>query len=71
MREAQSAAVGSQFAGRVGLFLRVDDFDEAYARMQGAGVTFVSPPRREVYGMVAVFRDCEGNAWDLLGPRAV
>jgi len=69
--EAQSAAVGSQFAGRVGLFLRVDDFDEAYARMQGAGVTFVSPPRREVYGMVAVFRDCEGNAWDLLGPRAV
>jgi len=69
--EAQSAAVGSQFAGRVGLFLRVDDFDEAYARMQGAGVTFVSPPRREAYGMVAVFRDCEGNAWDLLGPRAV
>src|SRR6188474_3104672 len=37
--EAQSAAVGRQFAGRVGLFLRVDDFDAAYARMVQAGVT--------------------------------
>lgn len=67
--ERQSAAVGQQFAGRVGLFLRVDDFDAAYARMQSAGVSFTSAPRREAYGMVAVFLDCEGNKWDLLGPR--
>ena len=67
--ERQEAAVGEQFAGRVGFFLRVDDFDAAYARMQAADVSFTSPPRREAYGMVAVFLDCEGNKWDLLGPR--
>src|SRR5262245_11295367 len=34
----QELAVGRQFAGRVGLFLRVDDFEPAYARMVDAGV---------------------------------
>ena len=66
----QRSAVGSQFAGRVGLFLRVDDFDAACARMSDAGVTFVSPPREEAYGRVAVFLDIAGNRWDLLGPRS-
>lgn len=66
--DVQSAAVGAQFAGRVGLFLRVDDFDSTYARMVNAGVTFVSAPRRETYGTVAVFVDIAGNRWDLLGP---
>src|SRR4051794_29052457 len=40
--ERQTAAIGDQFAGRVGLFLRVDDFDATHARMVAAGVTFVS-----------------------------
>jgi len=66
--ERQAAIVGDQFAGRVGLFLRVDDFGAAYARMVAAGVRFLTEPRREVYGEVAVFLDCEGNRWDLLGP---
>lgn len=66
--DVQSAAVGAQFAGRVGLFLRVDDFDSTYGRMVNAGVTFVSAPRREAYGTVAVFLDIAGNRWDLLGP---
>jgi catechol 2,3-dioxygenase-like lactoylglutathione lyase family enzyme len=66
--EQQAAAVGSQFAGRVGLFLRVEDFDAAHARMSAAGVEFVSPPRAEPYGRVAVFLDIAGNRWDLLGP---
>ena len=35
--EEQRAAVGNQFAGRVGLFLRVDDFDAAYERMRRGG----------------------------------
>ena len=35
----QAAAVGNQAAGRVGFFLRVDDFDAAYERMTAAGVT--------------------------------
>jgi catechol 2,3-dioxygenase-like lactoylglutathione lyase family enzyme len=65
----QERAVGAQFAGRVGLFLRVEDFDAAYARMTGAGVTFVTTPRTEPYGKVAVFVDIAGNRWDLLGPR--
>jgi len=65
--EHQAHVVGRQFAGRVGLFLRVDDFDAVHERMMAAGVTFVSPPRQEPYGRVAVFLDLEGNRWDLLG----
>ena len=68
--EHQAAIVGRQFAGRVGFFLRVDDFEAAHARMVAAGVTFVSAPRVEPYGQVAVFLDLEGNRWDLLGPVA-
>jgi len=66
--EEQAAAVGNQVAGRVGFFLRVEDFDAAYERMTSAGVEFVSPPRTEPYGRVAVFLDIAGNRWDLLGP---
>jgi predicted enzyme related to lactoylglutathione lyase len=66
--EVQASVVGHQFAGRVGLFLRVDDFNEAYERMIAVGVRFVSSPRAEAYGTVAVFLDLEGNRWDLLGP---
>ncbi|TMC10079.1 MAG: VOC family protein [Chloroflexi bacterium] len=64
----QTAVVGNQVGGRVGFFLRVDDFDVAYERMVAGGVDFVSPPRTEPYGRVAVFRDIAGNRWDLLGP---
>ncbi|MFO0555157.1 MAG: VOC family protein [Polyangiaceae bacterium] len=67
--ERQRAAVGAQFAGRVGLFLRVDDFDASFSRMRERGVTFVTEPRDEPYGRVAIFLDCSGNRWDLLGPR--
>jgi catechol 2,3-dioxygenase-like lactoylglutathione lyase family enzyme len=66
--DEQREAVGAQFAGRVGLFLRVDDFDAAYEGMRAAGVEFVGPPRTEPYGRVAVFADVAGNRWDLLGP---
>ena len=64
----QVGVVGQQFAGRVGLFLRVDDFDASYDQMLTAGVRFVSAPRIESYGKLAVFLDLEGNRWDLLGP---
>jgi catechol 2,3-dioxygenase-like lactoylglutathione lyase family enzyme len=66
--DRQARAVGDQFAGRVGLFLRVDDFGAAYDRMRGSGVDFVTEPRHEPYGQVAVFLDVAGNRWDLLGP---
>ena len=68
--ERQRAAIGKQFAGRVGLFLRVDDFERTYQRMVSAGVRFVNAPRDETYGRVVVFEDCEGNRWDLLGPKS-
>jgi catechol 2,3-dioxygenase-like lactoylglutathione lyase family enzyme len=67
--ERQSGAVGDQFAGRVGLFLRVDDFDATYERMRAANVEFFGEPREEPYGKVVVFADVAGNRWDLLGPR--
>ena len=64
----QESAVGEQFAGRVGLFLRVDDFEDAYQHMVRQGVEFVNRPRDEPYGRVVVFLDLAGNRWDLLGP---
>lgn len=66
----QVAAVGHQFAGRVGLFLRVEDFDGRYRRMKDAGVEFVTEPRTEEFGTVAVFVDIAGNRWDLLSEPA-
>lgn len=64
----QAAVVGRQAAGRVGFFLRVDDFEAMYQRLTGAGVEFARPPRTEPYGRVAVFIDIAGNRWDLIGP---
>lgn len=66
--DRQIAVVGNQHAGRVGFFLRVDDFDACYERMRAAGVTFVRPPSEQAYGRVAVFLDVAGNRWDLIGP---
>lgn len=66
--DEQRAIVGRQHAGRVGFFLRVDDFAAAHRRMAAAGVEFITAPRDEPYGRVAVFLDVAGNRWDLLGP---
>src|SRR5262245_9504841 len=65
----QERGAGEQFAGRVGLFLRVEDFQASYDRMREAGVEFIGEPRHEPYGSVVVFVDVAGNRWDLLGPR--
>ncbi|HEX4983823.1 MAG TPA: VOC family protein [Ilumatobacteraceae bacterium] len=67
----QAAVTGKQVAGRVGFFLRVADFDAAFERMAAAGVVFVTSPRTEPYGRVAVFVDIAGNRWDLLGPTCL
>ena len=68
--EDQAVVIGKQVAGRVGFFLQVEDFEAAYARMASAGVRFLTAPRTESYGRVAVFLDIAGNKWDLLGPHA-
>jgi predicted enzyme related to lactoylglutathione lyase len=46
----------------------VDAFDVAHERMQASGVQFVTEPRAEPYGRVAVFEDVAGNRGDFLGP---
>ncbi|UOA14285.1 MULTISPECIES: VOC family protein [Sulfitobacter] len=65
--KTQEEAIGNQGAGRVWLFLKVEDFTAAFDQLTAAGVTFEEEPRHEPYGKVAVFRDPFGNRWDLLG----
>ncbi len=62
----QLARIGNQTGGRVGWILNTDDLERDFARMAAAGVEFEEEPRREPYGMVAVFQDLYGNRWDLL-----
>jgi catechol 2,3-dioxygenase-like lactoylglutathione lyase family enzyme len=66
--ERQTVRIGDQTGGRVGFFLFTDDFERDFAAMTARGVTFVRPPKRESYGVVAVWEDLYGNLWDLLQP---
>jgi catechol 2,3-dioxygenase-like lactoylglutathione lyase family enzyme len=63
---AQIARIGDQTGGRVFLFLETDDFNRDHAAFKAAGVQFLEAPRRESYGIVAVFADLFGNKWDLI-----
>lgn len=65
----QEARIGDQTGGRVSLFLRVDDFQDAHRRLVAAGVELIGSVRDEPYGSLQVFRDLYGNRWDLLGVR--
>ena len=67
--EEQLARIGNQTGGRVGFFLFTDDFRRDYDKLVNRGVTFVRPPKKEPYGVVAVFQDLYGNLWDLLEPN--
>jgi catechol 2,3-dioxygenase-like lactoylglutathione lyase family enzyme len=67
----QIARVGDQTGGRVFLFLHTDDFWRDFHELSSRGVTFCESPRREDYGIVAVFEDLYGNRWDLVQPRAM
>ena len=69
VNDRQAAAVGAQGGGRVFLFLHSDDFERDHAAFVARGVVFEAPPRRETYGVVAVFRDLYGNRWDLIQPH--
>ena len=68
--DAQRVRVGDQAGGRVWLFLETDDFARDYAAWSTTGVTFRETPRQEPYGLVAVFEDLYGNAWDLIEPAS-
>jgi catechol 2,3-dioxygenase-like lactoylglutathione lyase family enzyme len=65
----QRARIGDQTGGRVGFFLETDDFARDHAAFRAAGVDFLEEPRRESYGIVAVFADLHGNRWDLIEPK--
>lgn len=62
----QEPFIGNQTGGRVFLFLNTDDFWRDYNEMISNGINFVREPKKEEYGMVAVFEDLYGNLWDLL-----
>ncbi|MEM8928293.1 MAG: VOC family protein [Bacteroidota bacterium] len=66
--EKQVQRVGDQSGGRVFLFLFTDDFWRDYNSMLEKGIKFVRQPKKESYGIVAVFADLYGNLWDLLEP---
>lgn len=62
----QKEFVGNQSGGRVFLFLNTDDFWRDYEYMKSINIEFVREPKKQDYGMVAVFKDLYGNLWDLL-----
>ena len=62
----QEPFVGNQAGGRVLLFLNTDDFWRDYNQMLAKSINFVREPKKQAYGMVAVFEDLYGNLWDLL-----
>ena len=68
--ERQRTRVGDQTGGRVGFFLHSGDFWADYEKLLGRGVSFLETPRREAYGLVAVFVDPWGGKWDLLQPAS-
>ncbi|MCT4565253.1 MAG: VOC family protein [Maledivibacter sp.] len=65
-KSEQESFIGNQTGGRVFLFLNSDDFWRDYNDMIEKGIEFVREPKKESYGMVAVFKDLYGNLWDLL-----
>ena len=66
--ERQRTRVGDQTGGRVCFFLHTGDFWGDYETLRARGLVFLETPRRESYGLVAVFVDPWGGKWDLLQP---
>jgi len=62
----QETFIGNQAGGRVFLFLGTDDFLRDYNEMRKTGIEFVREPKKQDYGIVAVFKDLYGNLWDLV-----
>ena len=64
----QTDGIGQAAGGRVAYFLHTEDFGRSARAVEAAGGQFEEPPREKPYGKVAVFRDPEGNRWDLIAP---
>ena len=50
---------------RIGTFINtsweVDNIDKTYAELQGKGVEFAGPPKKESWGSSVIMKDSEGN----------
>jgi len=66
--EEQLSRVGNQTGGRVFLFLHTDNFERDYQDLLDNQIEMIRPPKKEIYGTVAVFKDIYGNLWDLIEP---
>ncbi|NOT50753.1 MAG: VOC family protein [Chitinophagaceae bacterium] len=64
--DEQRSHIGDQTGGRVFLFLKTDDLERDFKKFKDNGVEFVREPKKEEYGIVAVFKDLYGNLWDLI-----
>lgn len=66
--DEEQMLIGKQAGNRVFMILNTDDFWRDHARMCDSGIEFLETPREEPYGIVAIFKDCYGNKWDLIQP---
>jgi catechol 2,3-dioxygenase-like lactoylglutathione lyase family enzyme len=64
--EAERQLVGRQAAGKVWMYLTVDNIETQYQQYRAAGVVFEQAPTLKPHGTVAVFLDIAGNRWDLI-----
>ena len=73
-RDESEEEMGGPLVGRfVGASLAVDDVQATYEALRARGVEFVAPPERMPWGgVLAHFRDPDGNVLTLVGtPRPV
>lgn len=68
--EEQAQYIGKQGGGRVFLFLHTDDIQRDYRQWLAAGVHFEEAPRKEDFGIGAIFQDLYGNRWELIEQKA-
>jgi len=68
-RAAPGDAESAEYVGRfVGVSLQVPSVAECYAELSARGVEFLAPPERQPWGgVLAHFRDPDGNVLTLLG----
>ena len=60
---------GKHLIGRtVGVSLQVDDIETSYSELLSRGVEFIAPPEKQNWGgVLAFFKDPDGNILTLLG----
>jgi predicted enzyme related to lactoylglutathione lyase len=54
---------GPQPGGFMNLSLWTEDVEETAKTLKARGVTFVSEPKKESWGVSAIFKDSEGNSY--------